>query len=193
MKNLSNIYKGIVIVLLLFCAPQVVKAQKWAISTNALSWLNIGTINAEGSMSMNKHFTVHAGFTANPWKMHTSTYVELKNQQYGGYAGVRYWPNYAYMDWWIGAKVQYKNFKEAGLLTNSLMKGNALGAGLSGGYSFLISEHFNLDLGLGIWGGRLFTYKKYKGTEEIDSEIVDKGPRDFIFLDNIMVSLVYIF
>lgn len=179
--------------LLLVCAPRVAQAQKWAVSTNALTWLNIGTINAEGSVSVDKHLTVHAGFTANPWKMNTSTYVELKNQQYGGYAGVRYWPVYAYMDWWIGAKLQYKNFEEAGLLTRNLLKGDALGAGLSGGYSFLISDHVNLDFGLGIWGGRLVTYKKYKGAEEIEDQIEDKGPRNFIFLDNVMVSLVYIF
>lgn len=194
MRSLRNIYKVLVIVLVLLVgSPQVAKAQKWAVSTNALTWLNLGTINAEGSMGIGEHFTLNAGFTANPWKLTTPTYVQLKNRQYGGYIGAKYWPWHVFSEWWIGAKVQYKNFEQAGLLTSGLMEGAALGAGLSGGYSLMIGKHFNLDFGLGVWGGRLLEYRKYKTEVADNNRIVEEGPRNFIFMDNIMVSLVYIF
>lgn len=193
MRNLSNIYKGIVIVLLLVCAPRVAQAQKWAVSTNTLSWANLGTINAEGSVSVHKHFSLNAGFTANPWQMNTPTYVNLKNRQFGGHLGFKYWPWHVYSEWWVGAKVQYKNFEQVGLLSANLMQGDALGAGLAGGYTFLISSNFNIDLGLGLWGGRLLRYREFEGNVELESKLVDLGPRNFLFLDNVMVSLVYIF
>lgn len=193
MKGLSNIYKGVLIVLLLVCAPRLAEAQRWAVSTNALTWVNLGTANAEASLSLGKYVTLNTGFTANPWQMTTNTYVNLKNRQYGGYLGAKYWFWHVYSGWWTGMKVQYKNFEQVGLLTPNLMKGDALGGGLSAGYSVLISESLNLDLGLGLWGGRLLRYKEYEGTVAKESMLIDAGPRNFIFLDNVIVSLVYIF
>ena len=178
----------------MFCAVHAAQAQEhkhqWAISTNALSWVNLGTINAEGSMSVDNHFTVNAGFVANPWCIQTPTgYVDLMNKQYGGHLGAKYWPWHVYSEWWIGAKVQYRNFKDSisfetnKLKGSALEQGNALGAGLSAGYSCMINQHLNIDFGLGLWGGRMLTYKCGD----------DVGPRNFLTLDDIMVSLVYIF
>lgn len=175
------------------CASGVSHAQKWAVSTNALTWLNLGTINAECSVSVHDHVSVNAGFVANPWSMTTPTYVELKNGQYGGYVGAKYWPWHVYSEWWVGAKVQYKNFEHVGLLSPNLMEGHALGAGFSGGYSLMIGNHVNLDFGLGFWGGRCVKYTEYKGQYRNEMKILSQRPRYFFFLDNIMVALVYIF
>lgn len=179
--------------ILLMCLPPVAQAQKWAVSTNVLTWANMGTINAECAASVHRHISLNAGFTANPWEMSTPTDVKIMNKQYGGYFGAKIWPWHTFSEWWIGAKVQYKNFEQVGLLSSNLMSGDALGAGLSAGYSLMIGGNFNLDFGLGFWGGRLLDYKKYKGTRKVDSEIADSGARNFFFLDNIMLSLVYIF
>jgi hypothetical protein len=62
-----------------------------------------------------------------------------------------------------------------GLLTSEPVKGDALGAGLAAGYSLMIGRHVNLDFGLGFWGGRIVKQ------------------RNFFFIDNVMVSFVYIF
>lgn len=193
MKGLSNIYKGILIVLLLVCAPRLAEAQTWAVSTNALSWANLGTVNAEGSVRLSRRLSLNTGFTANPWEMTTNTYVTIKNQQYGGYVGVKYWPWHVYSGWWVGTKAQYKNFEQVGLLTPNLMKGDALGGGLATGYSVLISHTLNIDFGLGLWAGRLLRYKEYEGTVAKESMLIDAGPRNFVFIDNVIVSLVYIF
>jgi hypothetical protein len=192
-KNTGNILKGLAAALLLMCISHVAGAQNWAVSTNALSWINIGTINAEASLSVSQHVSLNAGFTANPWQMNTPTYVNLKNRQYGVYFGMKYWPWHVYSEWWVGAKVQYKNFEQVGLLSPNLTQGDAVGAGLSGGYTFMISNHFNIDVGLGLWGGRLLKYREFEGNAEVESKLIDVGPRNFTYLDNVIVALVYIF
>lgn len=168
-------------------------AQKCAVSTNTLTWLNLGAINAEASVSIYDHFTVNAGFVANPWSMTTPTNIDLMNRQYGGYVGAKYWPWHVYSEWWVGAKIQYKNFEQVGLLTANLIEGDALGAGFSGGYSLMIGNHFNIDFGLGFWGGRCIEYREYKDAYQDELKILNQKPRNFFFLDSVMVALVYIF
>ena len=193
MKNTGNILKGLAAALLLMCISHVAGAQNWAVSTNALSWINIGTINAEASLGVSQHVSLNAGFTANPWQMNTQTYVNLKNRQYGGYVGMKYWPWHVYSEWWVGVKAQYKNFEQVGLLSPNLTQGDAVGAGLSAGYTFMISNHFNIDVGMGLWGGRLLRYREFEGNVAVESKLVDVGPRNFTYLDNVIVALVYIF
>lgn len=193
MKSRSNIYRYIIAAAIMLCIPGAAQAQKWAVSTNALQWAGLGTVNAEGSYSLNQHITLNAGAAVNPWDASSATYVKLRNNQYGGYIGAKYWPWHVYSEWWIGAKVQYKNFEQVGILTSKLVRGDALGAGISGGYSFMLGSHFNLDLGAGVWGGRFIKYQKYKGTRPVDNELAEEGGKGFFFLDNLILSLTYIF
>ena len=165
--------------LLLLCASRTAVAQNFALSTNAMSWASIGTITAEGALSVHRNLTVHAGAVANPWKFTTPTSIVLRNGQYGGFAGVRYWPWHVYSEWWVGAKLQYKYFNQVGIINSGQMKGHAFGPGISGGYSFMLSDQVNLDVGLGIWGGGLL--------------MKEHEPRAFIFIDNVIVAFAYIF
>ena len=164
MKNVCNIlYRFLFVVLFMINLPFTANAQKWAISTNVLSWLGLGTINVEGAYSLSQHISINTGVVVNPWEAFSPTNIIMRNNQYGGYVGAKYWPWHVYSEWWIGAKVQYKQFEQVGILTSNLVKGDAIGAGLSAGYSFMLGNHFNLDFGGGIWGGKIINYKKYKG------------------------------
>ena len=193
MRNTSNIKKGILIAFLLVCLPMVANAQRWTVSTNALSWASLGTINAEGSYSLSQNFSVNLGGSINPWEASSPTGVALLNKHYGGYLGIKYWPWHVYSEWWINAKVQYRNFEHLGILTQQLVTGDAVGGGLSAGYSFMLSNRFNLDVGAGFWGGKLLNYKKYQGTQQMETEIEEQGSRTFFFLDNMILSIIYIF
>ena len=169
----------------------MVCAQRASVSTNTLTWVNLGTINAEGSLSVSKHMTVFAGAKYNPWNIRTKSKQAFYNQQTAGYVGVKYWPWHVYSGWWFGAKAQYQNFEEAGVFSEGLIKGNALGAGISLGYSFLITPKFNIDFGIGGWGGRLLDYTRYE--DFFGFELLESGPRNFVFLDNLILSVSYIF
>ena len=193
MRNINNIFKCILVALMFISIPQETIAQQWAISTNALSWASLGTVNLEGAYSINQHFSLNAGVAYNPWDVFAPTQLIMKNNQLGGYIGAKYWPWHVYSEWWIGGKVQYKQFEQVGILTSNLVKGDAIGAGLSAGYSFMIGNHFNLDLGAGIWGGKIINYKEYKGKTIDDSKLNEQGSKGFVFLDNLILSITYIF
>ena len=193
MRRISNIYRCLILAILFIGLPVVTNAQKWAISTNALSWASLGTVNVEGAYSINQHFSLNAGVAYNPWDVFSPTNLVMRNNQLGGFLGVKYWPWHVYSEWWIGGKVQYKQFEQVGILTSNLVKGDAIGAGLSAGYSFMISNHFNLDLGAGIWGGKIINYKEYKGKTIDDSKLKEQGSKGFVFLDNLILSIIYIF
>lgn len=173
--------------------PVIANAQRWAVSTNALQWAGLGTINAEGAYSINQHFSLNAGAAYNPWNVFSPTQLVMKNNQLGGYFGAKYWPWHVYSEWWFGAKLQYKQFEQVGIITSNLIKGDAIGAGVSAGYSFMLGNHFNLDLGAGVWGGKIFNYKEYKGNTTADSKLVEQGSKGFAFVDNLILSITYIF
>lgn len=191
MKHFSYILKVIIVSAIFLCIPRVSHAQRWSISTNAMSWANLGTINVESGISVSKHFTVFAGAKYNPWKIRTKSQYVLINQQATGYVGAKYWPWHVYSGWWIGAKAQFENFTQAGLFSEEMLTGNALGAGLSFGYSIMIAPKVNVDFGLGGWGGRALNYSKY--TNHYDNELITSGARNFLFLENVIVAFTYIF
>lgn len=193
MRTKTIIYRTTVALLMLLCASHAAQGQGIAVSTNALAWANLGTVNAEAAVSVSRHFTLHAGAVANPWRITTQTGVSVSNRRYGGHVGARYWPWHVYSEWWIGADLRYRNFAQSGLLTKDLVTGDAVGAGLSGGYTFILSSHLNLDLGLGLWGGRCLKYRRYKDGVESADRLLEDSPRNFILPDNVTVSFVYVF
>ena len=156
-----------------------------AVSTNILTWLNLGTANLEADLSFHKNFSLFIGGKYNDYTFKTKSESEILNQQTTGYAGIKYWPWYVNTGWWVGIKGQYSEFATAGIFSSYLRKGTAVGGGLSGGYSFMLNKHFNLDLGLGVWGGKLIEYEDYEKPEA--------GPKMFFTLDNIKVSFTYVF
>lgn len=191
MKTYNNILKIIFVILIFLSVPRLVRAQRVSVSTNALTWVNLGTINAEGSLSVSKHMTVFAGAKYNPWNIRTKSKQAFYNQQTTGYAGVKYWPWHVYSGWWFGVKTQYMDFEEYGIFTEGLIRGNALGAGISMGYSFMVTSKFNIDLGIGGWGGRIFDYERYFNI--YDKEPLVSGPKNFVFVDNLIIAVAYIF
>lgn len=165
----------------------------WSVSTNLLTWANMGTINAEGGLGIHQKISLIAGFAVNPWQTSSPTRVQLQNKQYGGYVGAKFWPWHTYSGTWIGMKAQYKNFEHVGIFTSNYTEGEAVGAGLSAGYAFMITPNLNIDAGLGVWGGRLLKYNKYQGKTKHPSLIKDTGARNFFSIDNIIISISYIF
>ena len=189
MKQIRNII--ILVAVLLIAGTRTADAQKVSISTNLVTWANLGTANLETNVSVHKNVTVFGGMKYNPWNLRTKSEVPINNKQITGYVGAKYWPWHVYSGWGFGAKAQFQDFDQAGLISQNLVSGQALGAGLSAGYSIMIGSHVNLDLGIGAWGGRVLKYTAYK---DIGGYEVDRvGAKNFIFLDNVIVAFAYIF
>ena len=133
-------------------------AQRFAVGTNAADWLSLGTINADASIAVSQHVSVHAGAEFNPWTFkagNKDTQFESRQNSYWG--GARWWPWHVYSGWWAGGDARYSVYNIGGIRSRDTEEGDAWGAGLYGGYSIMLNEWWNLDLGLGLWGG----YKQY--------------------------------
>lgn len=69
-------------------------------------------------------------------------------------------------------------------------EGDRFGAGLYAGYTHMLSSHFNLEFGLGLWGG-MASYRQYSCP--VCGLTTDSGTKAFILPDDVMISLVYVF
>lgn len=156
-----------------------------SIGTNLLSWAYFGTANLETSINIGRHLSFFVGGRYNSLEFETKAYKEIFHKQTTGYAGIKWWPWFVNSGWWVGLKGQYSDFSTAGVMSSYQKDGVAVGGGLSGGYSFMLGKHFNLELGAGIWGG---TYLEYSNFEKPNDK-----PGMFVKIDNIQVSFLYYF
>lgn len=166
-------------------------AQKFAISTNIVDWGFLGTMNIEADYAVHRHVSLNADVRINPWvfrKGDEQKQFQNKMQTYA--VGVRWWPWYIYSGFWAGAKLQYMEYDCGGIFKRFNEKGDAYGLGLSLGYMFIISPEFNINLGLGGWGG----YRKYKRYEwTCCGPEIESGNKMFFWPNELLLSFVYVF
>lgn len=175
-------------------------AQKVAVGTNAVDWMYLVTPNMYAQYAVGQHWSLEAKAAVNAWSFNTDgtpeerseQEVKARSQTYS--AGVRWWPWNVYSGWWIGARAQYQEYDNGGLRAIPWLRkneaGDAYGAALNAGYALQLSRHWDLDFGLGFWGG----YKRYTvyrcpwcGKAE------ESGSKAFILPDQAMLSILYIF
>ena len=165
-------------------------AQRWSISTNAVEWADLGTLNAEASYAFGRHFSVHAGARYNPWTYNPGNENEqVQRRQRSFAAGLRYWPWHVYAGWWVSTKGQYQEYNRGGLQDRQTEEGDAYGGALSAGYSWMLSPHVNLEFGAGVWAGST-KYKVYACP--VCGRIVDQGNKFFILPTDLSISLVLV-
>lgn len=174
---------------LFFCNHS--NAQKIALSTNIVEWANFGTVNLECGVSVARHFSVSAGAKYNPWVFRQKSGYPTYNRQTSGYIGMRYWPWYVFSGWWIGAKGQYMQYSRTGIWRPALQTGTVIGAGLSFGYTLMLHENLNIEFGAGCLAGRQIKYALYECPECMQER--ESGPRNYIGLDDISITLMYVF
>ena len=182
--------KRFLLLLLLSYTVVPLEAQRFSIGTNSVDWLSLGTINAEASAAISQRYSIHVGAELNPWTYHAGDpEKQLQMRQNSYWGGLRMWPWHVYSGWWIGADLRYSVYNGGGVLERLTEEGDAYGAGLWGGYSVMLNELWNLDLGFGVWGG----YKKYtRYACPLCGVAVDRGEKAF-FLPDARVAIQLIF
>lgn len=162
------------------------------LSTDVVDWAALGTINLEAGVSLHQHFSLQAGAKYNPWDFKTRKLsLPLYNHQTTAHVGFRYWPWYVFSGWWIGAQAQYTKYEETGLWRPALDTGSAVGGGLSFGYTLMLHERLNLEFGAGVWAGRRYEHTLYCCPDCM--RVRQSGPGNFVALNDISVSLMYVF
>lgn len=165
------------------------RAQKWAISTNALDWANFGTMNIEFSGAVARHWTVNLSTRYNPWT-YGSGEKELQNRARAVAIGARYWAWNVYSGWWLGMRAQWEEYNRGGIVSRRTEEGDAYGPAFSFGYTLMLHKNVNMEFGAGVWGG----YKRYTvyscttcGRRE------DYGSGPFIMPSDLLLSFVFTF
>lgn len=152
---------------------------EYALSTNVADYADLGTLNVEASLGFNRHWSVNAGARYNPF--------ELGSKQRAFALGARYWPWYVFSGWWLSGQAQYQEYS---VIDSETSEGDRYGGGLSGGYSRMLTEHLNLDIGFGLWAG----YEVYSVYAcERCGRLTDSGTKFFFRTNDIILALTYVF
>ena len=189
---------------LFLVSPGMLHAQRVSFSSNVLEWADFGTANFGAGLAVGQHFSLQADVRYNNWTFRKGNPEDRFNDPVGedekqfenrkqAYAlGIRYWPWYVFSGWWFQLRGQYMEYNYGGIFRHDAQEGDAYGAGLAAGYTFLLAKNLNAEFGLGGWAGAR-TYRTYRCTNcGSVTETVDR-PQFFLLPDDVWLSLVFIF
>ena len=187
---------------LLLASGTLCRAQRFSVSTNFVEWANLGTVNAEAGIGVARHFSVHAGVRYNPWTFRPGSpddritdpfgddEKQFQNRKQSYDLTLRYWPWYIYSGWWFGLKAQYMEYDYGGFITHPREAGDKFGGGISAGYTHMLSPHWNIEFGAGLWAG----YKKYGSYRCTNcGKPTGSGQKFFFMPDDVKVAIVFVF
>ncbi len=166
-------------------------AGKFSLSTNLLDYAALGTMNLEGSYSLSRRVSLTAGARYNPFTFRKSVperQFQLRQQSYS--LGVRVWPWHTGSGWWFAGKGRYQEYNFGGLVSRGTEEGDRAGVGVYAGYTHMLSPHFNVEFGVGVWGG-IDWYRRYSC--QVCGLTLDRGRMAFVLPDDVMISIVYVF
>ena len=165
-------------------------AQRISMSTDLLGYACLGTLNADVSYSMSKRWSIGVGLRYNPFTFNSGDpQNQLQLRQRSLSLGARLWPWHTGSGWWFAGKIRGQEYNWGGLLSRETEEGIRFGAGIYSGYTHMLSRHFSLEFGLGLWGGYR-SYRKYSCQK--CGTTVDRGHGAFMLPDDISLSLVYV-
>lgn len=168
-----------------------IKAQKFSVSTDLLDYACLCTLNADFSYAFSRHWSVVAGARYNPFtfrKNDPQRQFQLRQQSYA--VGVRFWPWHIWSGWWFAAKLRWQEYNQGGIISRSTTEGDRFGGGLYAGYTYMLTPHFNVEFGVGVWSGADI-YSRYSC--QTCGLTLDHGRRLFVLPDDVMISFAYVF
>lgn len=166
-------------------------AQRFSLGIDGARVLSLGTLNADASVALSQRISLHAGAALNPWTFHAGDADrQAQLRQFSCWGGLRWWPWHVYSGWWAGTDGAYLLYNAGGgILPRETEEGDAFAGRLLGGYSVMLSENWNLDIGVGVLGGwKQFTRYNCPSC----GAIVDQGEKAFL-LPDARVALQLIF
>lgn len=173
----------------LFCVPLCAFAQRFQVGANALDLACLGTLNAEFDVAVDRHWTVGVSGKYNPF-LYGDYPRRFALKQRSATVSARWWPWYVYSGWWVSGSARWQEYNMGGIMSPRTEEGNRYGGGVTAGYSHMVSQHFNVEFGLGIWGGvkRYTVYACPTCGEKLES-----GVKTFVLPSDAVVSLYYVF
>ncbi len=181
--------KKVLFIIILSFIITTLKAQKLSFGTNIAQNVNLITLNAEASVSLSRHYSISLSARYNPWRYNINGSIYQNKQRTFSFE-TRYWPWYVFSGWWLSSGIQYKEYSQMGIFSSYRYEGDKYSVLLGLGYTYMLSSHFNLDIGLKLYSG-FDKYRKYDAA--CCGFTVDRKQGLFVGLDDIIVGIGYVF
>ena len=181
----------VVVLAFLLLSTLGMKAQKLSLSVNLLECARLGTFNVAADYAVGRHWSLTADARYNPftfYKGDLQRQFQARQQSYS--LGARLWPWHIMSGWWFAGKTRWQEYNVGGIFSPRTKEGDRFGAGLYAGYAHMLSSHFNIEFGLGVWAGA-DVYKVYSCQQ--CGLTIDSGTKAFVLPDDVMISLVFVF
>lgn len=133
-------------------APEVRERARWAASLNLLDAALLGTAGVSVQYGISRHWSVESVVRYNGWSFREGA---LYDRRQAFSIGTRWWPWHLYSGFFVKGSAQLEALRRRGMPLFADVAGERYGAGLSAGYSLMLTRRLNLDLGAGAWGGRM--------------------------------------
>lgn len=165
-----------------FCTVKEMRAQFYSVQTNGLQWA-MGTLNAEGSMALNKNWTLNMSIACNPWTLKDNKKIKHWLVE----PGARYWLWQSYVGRFVGMYAIGTRYNMG--WKKARYDGSGYGIGASYGHSWLLGKRWNLEAEAGI-GAIVAMHTKYECGH--CGDYVSKGTY-LLPVPKLAVNLVYLF
>ena len=181
----------IVLAVLMAMSCRTASAQTFSVSTDLLGYARLGTMSVDGSYAFSRRWSLVAGARYNPFtfrKGDPDRQFQSRQQSYA--VGMRVWPWHTWSGWWFAGKLRYQEYNRGGIVSPKTEEGDRFGAGVYAGYTHMLSPHFNLEFGMGLWSG-LAVYRRYSCP--VCGLTLASGSKVFLLPDDMIISLAYVF
>ena len=101
-------------------------AQEISLSTNLADYAG------GAAYGFARHWSAGAGIKYNPFSFGRGEEESMLRQRLIS-AGTRWWPWHIFSGWWMGAKLQYQEFAQGGIVSSETTEGDRFGGGISAG------------------------------------------------------------
>ena len=182
--------------LLVFAMALPASAQNVAVKTNALYWATT-TPNIGVEVSVAKQHSLQLFYGLNPWKQSGGDQTSLRHwllmPEY------RYWFCESFNGWFVGAHLMGGQFNMGGVdlpfglfpsLENRRYEGWYAGGGVTAGYQWVLSRHWNIEASLGV-GYDYIKYDKFRCGE--CGERLKSGHTNYIGPTKLALCVMYVF
>lgn len=171
-------------------------SQNIALKTNALYWATT-TPNIGIEASVGKKSTVQLFYGLNPWKQSGGDQSSLRH--WVVMPEYRYWFCESFNGWFIGAHLMGGQFNVSSVelpfgvfseLKDHRYEGWFAGGGVTGGYQWVMSKHWNFEASIGL-GYDYIKYDKFKCG--VCGEKVKSSHTNYFGPTKAALSLIYIY
>lgn len=206
MKQSNNIKAVLLFVMFFLTSSMNSTAQEVALKTNLL-YDATTTPNIGMELGVGKKSTVQLFYGLNPWTFNSGSVNERKAKHWLLMPEYRYWTCAKMSGWFFGVHAMGGQFNAGNvdipvpgtffsgdnlrdMVKDSRVEGSFVGGGLTAGYQWILSRHWNLEAEVGVGYDHIW-YDQYPCAE--CGTKISEGSTNYVGVTKIGLTLMYVF